>query len=178
MQSHLGDDKDGNIYEINRNTPEFRDGIPVQGAPPVRGDLEHTYADPRDLPPNRPGHVGQPVAASSDIAYAEGSNTQMVNGDPRLPPNEMHGKKWAGSGKVVSASELDAMDRRHGTSVQPLAPGAYQLQDGNVLLVFEDGRREAIPPHEYQRRVSVTQQQQAPQQQGLVGRLLGAIRGK
>lgn len=181
MQSHLGGDEDGNIYQINANTPEFRDGIPVSTPPPRRAEVDAAYCNPADMPLNRPGHVTQTIAATSDFRHIEGSNTQLHNADPNLPVNDMHGSKFVGTTKIVSAAELDAMDRQHGTSVQPLRPGVYQLQDGNILLVFEDGRREVVTPQEYRSRVATQQHQaQAPQPQqpqGLVGRLLGRLRG-
>jgi hypothetical protein len=91
--------------------------------------------------------------------------SDCIFSDRELPANDFAGMGFMGSEAIVSAKDLDDVDKMYGTSVQPLKPGAYMLQDGNVLIVGQEGQRAVISPAQYQQ----LQQQQRRITQGSAG---------
>ena len=184
MQSHLGpSDPGGNIYDgttaDRENGPEaaglertphgrvVRSSQVAQHVGGSRGNLEGAPAMPNQ---RMVTEVGLPTEAAnwrgSDAHFAE----------QELPHNDWLGSGFSGSAAQVSAAELDARDKEHGTSVKPLQPGAYRNRDGSILLVYPDGRRAVVSEQQYRQLMAQSQQQQQPQSGGLIGRVVKAIR--
>lgn len=147
-----------------------------------RGDLHGpgAKADPR-------ARMHTTVSLDEAARYWEGSSTHF---DPKeLPENDPWGHGMAGTGRTVMASELDQVDAQHGThkDYNPLTPGAYQLNNGMILLVADDGRRAVVTLEQFQsiqqKRLAMQQQaqqrglpHQPPGGGGLLGKMMNRIR--
>lgn len=118
------------------------------------------------------------VFASADIREAQGSNTQIPNSD--LPQNDPFGQGQVGTGQIYSASELEQVDQMHGTheDLKPLQPGAYQLSNGNVLIVEPGGNRVVVSPQQWEvlrQRLIARQNQDHGRPAGLLGAVARVI---
>lgn len=96
--------------------------------------------------------------------------------DSELPINDFMGMGFHGSTEIYSVADLEQRDKAAGTNYQPLKPGAYQLADGNILLVGrEEGQKAVVTPAQFQalqqRALGITQQRQQ-QRPGLMNRVL------
>lgn len=187
MESHLGPSEGGgNIVHGSQADAQHAGGDASLGRTP-HGSVVHSSQVAQHVGGSRGNLEGAPAAPNQrmhtevglpqEAANWKGSDTHYDSQE--LPHNDWLGSGFAGSTTVVSAAELDAADKAHGTSVKPLKPGAYQLKDGNILLVYPDGRRGVVTPQQYQQMMAeaAQAQQQAPQQRpGLVSRMVNALR--
>lgn len=150
-----------------------------QLSPQFEGGRERPGADPQQLPRNKP--LGATVYQGQE-----------------LPENDIRGHGFYGSRNQVNAAELDARDAAargaytgegapatppHAQQQPPppaLRPGAYQRQDGYILLVHQDGRQLVLTPQQFQ---EISHQAQVPvppamtPNEGLTARLLRHLRG-
>lgn len=187
MESHLGPSEGGgNITNGAQADAQHAGGDASLGRTP-HGSVVHASQVAQHVGGSRGNLEGAPAAPNQRMHTEVGLPAEAANwkgsgthyGSQELPPNDWLGSGFAGSTAVVSAAELDEADAAHGTSVKPLKPGAYQLRDGNILLVYPDGQRGVVSPQQYQQMMAQAQQQQAqaPQQPaGLVSRMVNALR--
>ena len=155
---HLARNVHGDVIAA-RNIPQEDGG--------TLGFLEGRAADPYS---RQHTQAGLPYEARDWY----GSATHYTESE--LPINDFMGMGFHGSTEIYSASELEKVDRAAGTNYQPLKPGAYQLPDGNILLVGKQkGQKAVVTPQQFaalqQQALGITQRQQ--QRPGLVNRILG-----
>lgn len=195
FDSHLGNDNEGpkHLDTSQRNVHRASEvdalaGEGVQGAHGAivsareiapdrvtggsRGSLEGAPTDPR-------GKMHTVRSLPQEAAEWQGSASRYRDGE--LPPTDPYGHGFRGSTSIVNASDLERVDAAHATSQQAqqapqrqMAPGAYQLSDGRILLVDARGAQQVVTVEQYQQLVARAQQQQ--QSQGLIGRIAGAFR--
>lgn len=199
MRSHLDD---GNTKHTNIVRPQ---GYKPEGA---HGDVVDPRHDPslsRRSPGGSLGDIqGAPDPRAKHIneeavpANWQAGSTSRYSGS-ELPANDHSGNGFAGSGTQVSLSELERIDRANGTyngspvpprpqqqqqQQQQLQPGAYQLQDGTILLVNNQGQRSRVTQEQYHRLMHAGHLQQAaqqapPQQQAsIMGAVMNILKGQ
>lgn len=197
MKSHL-EDGSGGRRPPNRTvfTGDQVDQMAGGGQGAIARTVHGDVVEARDIYDHVGGSLGNLEGAPTDARarmYTEaglpyeardwrGSATIYTNRE--LPYNDFQGMGFHGSEQIVTARDLDAMDAQFGTGhrTEPEKPGAYLLQDGNVLLIANDGRKAVITQAQYQQLQAQHQQQQRIAQQqsgtgnGLVGRLLSAAK--
>lgn len=133
-----------------------------------------------------PGVFGDQVGLPREAQSWAGSGT--IYSHQELPDSPIGGGGFAGSMTQIRSSDLDAVDRASGTyqgeprpaapppnpqvrqqQQQNLAPGAYDMGNGMVLVVRRDGQRMQITAGQYQQIIQAAQNQRplSPAEQAL-----------
>ena len=125
----------------------------------------------RDPYSQQPTTSGLPFEAKDWL----GSATHYTESE--LPVNDFMGMGFHGSTEIYSASELEKVDQTSGTNYQPLKPGAYQLPDGNILLIgHKEGQKAVVTQQQFvalQQKARGITDQRRRQRPGLMNRVLG-----
>jgi hypothetical protein len=149
----------------------------------------------RDVPTHTGGSrgyiEGAPREPSARMVNQVGLKSEEWRGSSAIyQDHEMPPAGYGGSNTVVSLADVDRMERAHGIFArgkgsQQVSPGAYQMDDGNILVVATDGSKMVLSPVEYAnmaRQIAHQRTQQLPQEQrksgmeSLTNRLLEAAR--